>query len=327
MLVRGIALGQIGRFDMTSTATAVSIGTPTRSLAGLLKPYAPHMDYALVAGYEFGRYGAFNSLGDWCRGQIPDAIVTVRAEHGFVPRYAPLLTSPDAQHKLAMGKVPSFGLTLASADMSGHEACSYRTWACTQVCVVKNGNGRYDSVQRAWLWRTALLTESPVLFSWQHGYELGCAVRRYGRILERPNVNSDIPWYRITPSLGSLPDIGIYDYTKSPAVLREGFTAPGFTLAYSWNENSDIGKVRAYLARGGHVAIVTDRKRGHSVDANGIRRSLGVGRSVRVMDADVTDEWIIRPNARGTVGDLTAKGKARSLVGRSRFVLTVGEVL
>jgi hypothetical protein len=312
-----------------STATAVSIGTRerTQSITSILKPYSARMDYALVAGYEFGRWGAFNSLGEWYRGMVPDAVATVRAEHGFVPRYAPLLTSPDAQHKLAMGKVPSFGLTLASADMSGHEACSYRTESCTQVCVVKNGNGRYDSVQRAWLWRTALLTASPVLFSWQHGYELGSAVRRYGSILERPNVNSDLPWYRITPSLGSLPDIGNYDYTKSPAVMLPTFTAAGFTLAYSWNENSDLSRVREFLARGGHVAMVTDRRRGAPVDASGVRRSLGVGRSVRVVDADATDEWILRPHAGGTVGDLTAKGKARPLVGRSRFVVTVGEVL
>jgi hypothetical protein len=312
-----------------TAGTSVSMGAGGRvqSVTGILARFQVSMNYALRVGYEFGRYGTFNSLGEWYRAQCPDVIATVRAEHGFVARHAPILTSPDAQHKLAMGKVPSFGLTLAHADISGWELCSYRTKACTSVCVLNNGNGRYDSVRRAWKWRTAFMVEHPVLFAWQMGYELGSAVRRYGAILFRPNVNSDIPWYRVLPMLGMLDGVTVYDYTKNPAILRDGFSAPGFQLAYSWNERSDVDKVRAFLARGGHVAIVTDRRRGHSVDANGIRRSLGVDGSVHVVDADVSDEWMLQDHANGTVGDLTAKGKARGLVGKSRFVLKVGEIL
>ena len=91
------------------TDVAVNVGTRERaqSVTGLLVQFRDSMNYALKIGYEFGRYGAYHSLGEWYRSQCPDVIATVRSDHGFVARYAPILTSPDAQHKLAMGKVPS----------------------------------------------------------------------------------------------------------------------------------------------------------------------------------------------------------------------------
>ena len=41
-----------------------------------------------------------------------------------------------------------------------------------------------------------------------------------------------------------------------------------------------------------------------------------------VVDADSTDEWML---SGAVTGDLSAKGKARPLIGRSRFVVSAVE--
>lgn len=308
-----------------STATAVSIGTRDdmgTPVIGWLLGHTDEMTSALRDGYRFGRFRKRSSVTDTYRDQCVHAITAARERMGFKACYAPMLSLPDGQDKLGKAKLRSVGFTGAHANLSGWEMCPHRGH-CTTVCVLLNGKGGLDSVRRAWVWRTIVLVENPTLWAWQIGYELGVQVRKYGRILFRPNVNTDLPWYRILPALGTLPYVTVYDYTKNPAILRDGFTAPkGFHLAYSWSERSDIGKVRAYLARGGHVAMVTDRKRSESVDANLVRNALGMSAdTVTVLDADKSDEWILHRSRRGVVGDLTAKGKARRLIGRSRFVV------
>ena len=68
------------------------------------------------------------------------------------------------------------------------------------------------------------------------------------------------------------------------------------------------GEPGPVLDRGGSVAVVTDRKPTAPITQ---------WSTVPVVDADLTDEWIFRS---GVIGDLSAKGKARKLIGRSGFV-------
>lgn len=241
-----------------------------------------------------------------------------RAALGFKNVAADMLTPPDANHKLEMASMHTFGLTLAHAALSEWNACP---WAgdCTKVCVLNNGNGRYSSVQNAWRWRTNFLAQNPLEALYRIGWELGRAIRVKGEILFRPNVNSDLLWHKILPTLGQISEIHTYGYTKNPAVLLTDGVIGGLRYAYSWNENSDAEKVRAFLYNGGTVALVTNRKPKSDIDKDMVREALSVCPSVHVADADVTDEWMFVP---GTIGDLSAKGKARELIGRSGFVMS-----
>lgn len=266
---------------------------------------------------------AYNAAIDGWRSDWHDEadwrIADLREEFGFKRRVAPLLTPPDAQHKLSMASMPSFGLTLAHAEMSSVNMCPWRG-DCEEPCVVSNGNGRYDSVQRAWLWRTEFAAWSPYLFVDRLGEELGMAVSKYGNVLFRPDVNSDAAWHRLLPALGEVRAVRPYGYTKNKGILGH-HKIGGFTYAYSWNEKSNVDAVRQHLLAGGCVAVVTNRSKGERVDGAALRRFFGVeGAGVRVADADVTDEWMFKPS---TIGDLTAKGKARKMIGKSAFVVVV----
>ena len=254
-------------------------------------------------------------------------LADVRESHGFMNRPAPLLTPPNANHKLAGAKVASYGLTLHSFRTvlpahDGFPRLSLNTCPnaghCVKVCVVKNGNGRFASTQRGWLWRTDLFARHPASFVRILAWELTEAVRKHGEILFRPNVNSDVAWQRILPSMtdGFLAGMTSYGYSKRPETLTSdaGWMGTAYRVAYSWNESSDAATVDAAVANGVPVAVVTSRRKGSSVVT-----SLPFA-GTNVVDADATDEWML--SASGSVtGDLSAKGKARSLVGKSRFVV------
>jgi len=251
----------------------------------------------------------------------------VRARHGFKRVSADLLTPPTANHKLAGGVVPSYGLTLhhfrTVLELSdSHPRLTLNLCPnaghCTKVCVLNNGHGGRDSVKRAWRYRTDLVARHPDSFARILAWELVRAVRKHGRILFRPNVNSDAEWQLLLPSLtnGYLPGVLSYGYSKVPATLEgDGWLGSAYRVAYSWNETSDAEAVSAFLARGGAVAVVTSRRKGSPVvETVPFERGASV-----VADADKTDEWML---ARSVIGDLSAKGKARKLIGRSRFVVT-----
>lgn len=243
-------------------------------------------------------------------------IPTVRSSVGFAERMADLLTPPDANAKLDKSAVPTYGLTLAHSDMSGYRACPW-IGDCERVCVLNNGNGRYASVQMAWLWRTRFLADHPLEAIYRIGWELGRAIAKYDAIMFRPNVNSDLLWHRIIPLLGRTERITTYGYTKNPAVLSSGNGwVGGIRYAYSHNERTNTDRVRRFVEDGGAVAVVTNRSPKAPVIPDLVRAMLGV--SADVADADATDAWMI---ADGVIGDLSAKGKARDLAGRSGFVV------
>jgi hypothetical protein len=284
---------------------------------------APTIDDAFRAGVDAARAG-IKPRDDYA------TLATVRARHGFAERVAPLLTEPGANVKLDKSIVPAYGLTLhhvrskfAATDDAPALSVNACPWAghCTRVCVLNNGNGRYDSVQRAWRWRTEFLARHPESFARVLAWELVRAVRKHGAILFRPNVNSDVEWHRVLPSLtdGYVTGVTSYGYSKSAAVLStDGWLGAAYRVAYSWNERSDAKAVRAFIMRGGSVAVVTSRSKGEPVLS-----VFPFGVTASAVDADVTDEWMF---ASGAVGDLSAKGKARSLIGTSKFVVVAERV-
>jgi hypothetical protein len=150
------------------------------------------------------------------------------------------------------------------------------------------------------------------------GWEIGKAVQADKSILVRPNVNSDIQWELIAPAVfdGSITKnrVKYYGYTKIPDYVlgknKDGNVTNYYRVCYSHNESSPSWKkLTQFIERGGSVAVVTNRK-----PHNPIRQW---AKPIRVIDADLTDEWIFKS---GVIGDLSAKGRAAKLAGVSKFI-------
>jgi hypothetical protein len=298
------------------------MGTLTKRLVDT----APDLDAVFVEAVHAARQGQkpAESIEVWAE---------TRARWGFKLAATPLLTPPDANAKLAKGKVPSYGLTLQHTVTRGVggmaslvvNACPWSTPECRAVCVLNNGNGGFPKTVRARQAKTDLWATTPRHAARLLAWELVKAVERHGRILFRPNVNSDVSWHRILPSLFDgtvLPEVTSYGYTKDPDTLTgNGWLGATYRVAYSWNERSQPSAVRDYLNRGGAVAIVTARKKGAPVLTRHPWSATKRNRRIVLADADVTDEWMF--HAGPVVGDLSAKGKARSLIGTSKgFVIS-----
>ncbi len=240
---------------------------------------------------------------------------TMRGRHGFKAVPSPILSAPSDNLKLKKGTTPAYGLTLQSyrstlSDGKRVNACP-NAGHCVSVCVLNNGNGRYVSVQRARDARTDFLSTDPIHALILIGAELRRAVRKHGAITFRPNVNSDLDWHAIIgDTFRTLPGVKSYGYSKRPEVLTRSALS---VEAYSWGETSDETAVAAFLAAGGTVAAVTDRKPGDPIRQ--------WHPTATVVDADATDEWMFTP---GVIGDLSAKGDARRLIGgKSGFIRNV----
>lgn len=230
-----------------------------------------------------------------------------RESHGFVRSAPKLLTHPANQSKLGKSDIYTVGLTLQHANVSGWETCAWRTPSCTATCVLDNGNGRYDMVQKARTVKTLFLAKKPKAFMYLLCDELRVLSGKYENLLVRLNVNSDLRWYKIAPSLfTSLPTVAFYDYTKNPSVLRTtGMVADNYRLCYSISESDTVrqmNKVDMFVRSGGTAAVVTIRNKKDAPPS--------VWRGNPVVDGDVTDD---RFNERGVFVDLTAKGKARKI--------------
>ena len=72
-----------------------------------------------------------------------------------------LLTRPTSQPKLGKSIRPAYGLSLAPADMSGWDACAWRTPTCTAVCVLATG-GRsgFAPIRKARVLKTRFLADT-----------------------------------------------------------------------------------------------------------------------------------------------------------------------
>lgn len=260
----------------------------------------------------------------------------VRKAHGFKAIHAPILSHPEGQHKLGLGTVPSYGITLYHYVFKS--AYMGRTWNmcpsagdCTKMCVLNNGNGMYDNVQRGWRWRTDLLLNYPQAFFVLLGYEIQRAIIKHEtpgrndhapRILVRPNVNSDIEWHKVAPALvdGSVfaDKVKFYGYTKHVDVLYpsggyagDGWITPHYRVAYSWNEKSPSwGDVLHFLGRGGSVAVVTDRYYTSKTRQQVKQWAPQSFLDGMVRDADHSDEWMFES---GVIGDLAYKPRTTAL--------------
>jgi hypothetical protein len=231
-----------------------------------------------------------------------------RQVNGYVSRSsgnAPLLTPPSGNQKLAKLTefgLPNFGLTLAAAEGSGVDACTWRTPMCTAACVlVTAGKSIFPSVARARAVKTQFLSQHPAEFVVLLASELRSAVGKFGTIAARLNVASDIRWERIAPQLFELEGITFYDYTKAPASQRDDLGGR-YHLTYSVSERprSEVEAVE-WLDKGGSVAVVFATTRGHELPST--------WKGFQVIDADHDDGRYTDPP--GVVAGLRAKGAGR----------------
>jgi hypothetical protein len=224
-------------------------------------------------------------------------------EHGYAS-VPPLLSPPASNVKMAKSATPTYGLSLAPADMSGDwNTCTWSTPLCRNACVlVTAGKGTLPSVRAARVLKTRFLGEHPQAFVTILHDELRRAVLKHGAIVARLNVASDLRWERIAPSLLATPGVGFYDYTKAPVGQRDGID--GYRLTYSVSERpASTTNALDALTNLANAAVVFDRANDLPATWHGFP----------VVDGDLTDDRTQDP--RGSVVGLRAKGSARGTVG------------
>lgn len=257
----------------------------------------------------------------WLLASIRRMFAAQRPVWGLGSQVEPLTWLSFPRAKKVNAKIAKNELPTQSLTMSSHAACQ-RTlpdgriqvlntcaWAgaCSAVCVLSHGRGRWDTVRAARNWRTSLLYDYPDEFLVLLRAEILRAARRTNGepFLARLNVNSDLPWHLIPELFEGVP-MQAYDYTKDPSVLDgDGWVLPNYRRIYSWNETSDAAAVQRFLLRGGSVAMVTNRKKGQPAQPH-----CWLGSHVwPVVDGDQTDNRYDTPP--GVIVDLYAKGDAR----------------
>jgi hypothetical protein len=228
---------------------------------------------------------------------------------------AELLTRPTSQPKLGKSIRPAYGLSLAPADMSGWDACIWRTPECTAACVLATGGrSKFAPIRAARVLKTRALAEHPQAFVTVLAHEIDAAARRHGGIDLRLNVASDLRWERIAPALLERPNVRAYDYTKAPASART--VDASYRLTFSVSERpQSVREALRWLESGGNAAVVFERMT--RSDWDGILPNDWEG--FEVIDGDVSDSRA--DDAPSTVVGLRAKGDAIGTAGApDRFV-------
>jgi hypothetical protein len=236
-----------------------------------------------------------------------------------------LLTAPADNLKLGHASRLAYGLTLQhhSVKLADGVRVNLCPWAghCAKVCVLNNGSGAFPAPQLGRNAKTEFLYRHPESFAYLLGYELAVAVGKSANGIDfRPNMDSDVEWERILPNMldGSIfgDSLWAYGYTKNVRHLDgNGWALSHYRAAFSANEGCRINdvEVRDFLARGGSVAVVTNRQPDWRV-RQPVRQW---DPEFPVLDATADDSWVWES---GVIGDLAAKGKARRLIGKSGFV-------
>lgn len=220
---------------------------------------------------------------------------------GGMKAAAEYTASGEQNAKLALSGLATRSLTLAPQGASGTVNVCALAGVCTSVCVpMTAGRGRFRSVLAGRIMRTRFLADNPQAAVTLIAQELSVAVRRYGSILARLNVASDIEWERIAPALFDVPGVRYYDYTKLNPLKRLGVVG-NYRLTYSVSEAAHSDRVAAeYMRQGGTAAVVFDVRKGEPLPATWC--------GFPVVDGDVSDDRTADP--AGVVVGLRAKGAA-----------------
>jgi hypothetical protein len=215
--------------------------------------------------------------------------------------------------KTAKNGVFTLSLSLAQADLSGTEVCPYRTNGCTAVCVGKAGlAGVFPKIMERRIAKTRYFFDHREKFMSQLIRELNNAEkyceRHDTRGLVRLNTFSDIGWWALLgDTIAYYKNLNFYDYTKSMKAALWGlnYKNTNYRLCYSLNEKSNWNEVKAFLDKGGTVAVVF-----RDVVYNPAHGKIGelpaTWRGYKVVDGDITDNRFADPE--GCIVGLRLKG-------------------
>ncbi len=179
-----------------------------------------------------------------------------------------LLTQGNA--KIVKGEKLGYltkGIHFAPADLSGHEACRWRSKGCTMSCLNTAGRGRMERTQDSRIKKTKLFFEDTLAFLAKLEKEIASAIKSANKkamtAVFRPNLTSDLLFEDIENEQGltlmqKFPETQFYDYTKSfgrMAKFLNGDFPSNYHLTFSRSENNQK-LVDMVLAMGGNVAVV-----------------------------------------------------------------------
>jgi hypothetical protein len=179
-----------------------------------------------------------------------------------------LLTAGNA--KIVKGEALGFmtkGIHLAPANLSGYEACQWRSKGCTMACLNTAGRGQMNSVQDSRIAKTKLFFEQKLAFMEKLAKEIASgiksAIKKEMTAVFRPNLTSDLTWENIEDENGQtlmqkFPETQFYDYTKSfgrMAQFLNGELPSNYHLTFSRSEHN-WSLVSMVLEMGGNVAVV-----------------------------------------------------------------------
>lgn len=178
--------------------------------------------------------------------------------------------SAKLAHSEKYSHVNTYGIYLASADLSGFNVCSHSTY-CKDNCLMGSGRNKVErlsnrsSIDTSRIIKTRLFFANREVFMKLMIHEIKREMKRAKLIGNffaiRLNCTSDLSPLLFTLNGKNVLDIFnkcvIYDYTKVPSRLNLLNRYPNYDLTWSIdgsNENLEIGL--GYLESGGRVAVV-----------------------------------------------------------------------
>ena len=183
-----------------------------------------------------------------------------------------LLTAGNA--KIVKGEAFGYmtkGIHLAPANLSGYEACQWRSKGCTLACLNTAGRGQMNSVQDSRIAKTKLFFEQKLAFMEKLGREIASGIKSAKKkemtAVFRPNLTSDIAWESVffdeerpQTIFDKFPETQFYDYTKSfmrmaQFINRNPEFPSNYHLTFSRSETNQK-LVEMVLEMGGNVAVV-----------------------------------------------------------------------
>lgn len=204
-----------------------------------------------------------------------------------------------------------YGLNLAPHKVSGYNVCPH-AGECAKVCIGEHsGFMVMPNVRAAQIRKTKMFFEDRLNFLSLLHSDMSALEKRPSPAC-RLNVDSDLPWEKLDPSLFNY-NIIMYDYTKWFSRAKqyvEGNMPSNYYLTYSWSERSDKRKTNWLLNNGGNVNMVFSL-RYKSGALLPLPNEVKIGTKWwPVVDADLHDLRIPSKDGIGVVTGVRAKTKA-----------------
>lgn len=182
--------------------------------------------------------------------------------------------SAKLQHSLKYSKVATYGLYLASADLSGHNVCPNSEY-CKDNCLNGSGHNKADrlahkgAIDKSRIVKTRLFFANREVFMKLLIHEINkerlSAQRRGFYFAVRLNCTSDISpiafKYNGKNILEMYPNVQFYDYTKVPTRIAVAKKYANYDVTWSIDGSTkNLLFGLNYIKNGGRIAVVYGTK-------------------------------------------------------------------